>query len=104
MTVVETGVSSIVKFTAVLARPVPLTASLDVMLSFAEGPVTNASLAVTVGAVVRWIGVTGVSVAVLLSNFELVPAAEALDDEAARPLAAPVSRLEIWIARPVFAE
>ena len=50
--VVAIGLPSIVKCTTVLARPVPLSASLEVIWSLFEDPVSNASISVTVGAVV----------------------------------------------------
>ena len=46
------GLPSTVKCTTALARPVPLSASLEVMWSLADEPVSNASTSVTVGAVV----------------------------------------------------
>ena len=46
------GLPSTVKCTTVLARPVPLSASLAVMWSVADDPVSNAKTSVTVGALV----------------------------------------------------
>ena len=46
------GLPSIVKCTTVLARPVPLSASLEVMWSMLEAPVSNVRISVTDGPVV----------------------------------------------------
>src|SRR5882762_5921010 len=65
VTVVAIGVPSIVKCTTVLARPLPVSASLEVMPSVLEAPVSNARLSLTVGAVVLSVKTTGVLVPVL---------------------------------------
>src|SRR6202789_4058613 len=52
VTVLALGVPSMVKCTTVLATPVPLSASLAVMWSVADDPVSNARLSVSVGPVV----------------------------------------------------
>src|ERR1700682_4101012 len=65
VTVLAIGLPSIVKCTTVLARPVPVSASLEVMRSVLEAPVSNARLSVTVGAVVLSVKTTGVLVPVL---------------------------------------
>ena len=52
VTVVAMAVPSMVKLTTVLASPVPLTASLEVMWSLAELPVSMLSASVTLGPVV----------------------------------------------------
>ena len=52
VTVVAMALPSMVKCTAVLASPVPLSASLEVMWSLAELPVSMASASVRVGPVV----------------------------------------------------
>ena len=64
-TVVAMRLPSIVKSTAVLARPVPVSASFEVILSLADEPVSNARLSVTVGPVVLSVKTTGVLVPVL---------------------------------------
>ena len=52
VTVVAIGLPSMVKCTTVLASPLPLSASFEVMWSLADEPVSMVSASVTVGAVV----------------------------------------------------
>ena len=52
VTVVAIGLPSMVKCTTVLASPVPLSASFEVMWSLVEAPVSKVSASVSVGPVV----------------------------------------------------
>jgi len=73
ITVEAIGVPSIVKYTAVLARPVPLSASFEVMLSLDDVPALKVSFAVICGAVVLGGRLTGRLVA-LTVELEVVGA------------------------------
>ena len=74
ITVEAVGVPSIVKYTAVLARPVPLSASFEVMLSLGDVPALKVSFAVIGGAVVLGANLTGRLVA-LTVELEVVAGA-----------------------------
>src|SRR5258708_5764979 len=83
ITVEAVGVPSIAKYTAVLARPVPLSASFEVMLSLDDVPALKVSFAVIGGAVVLSGKVTGRLVA-LTVELEVVAGAIAPNDVTAR--------------------
>ena len=65
ITVEAIGLPSTVKFTAVLARPVPLSVALFEVMMSVDVPVLKASLAVTCGAAVFSGNVSGLSVPAL---------------------------------------
>ena len=65
ITVVAIGLPSTVKFTAVLARPVPLSVALFEVMMSVDVPVLKASLAVTCGAAAFSGKVSGLSVLAL---------------------------------------
>ena len=67
-TVVGIGLPSTVKFTAVLARPVPLIVALFEVMISVDVPVLNASLAVTCGATAK---VTGLSKIAVVEGVEI---------------------------------
>ena len=70
VTVVAIGLPSTVKFTAVLARPVPLSVALFEVMKSVDAPVLEASLAVTCGAVAFRRRTTGLSVITVLEAVE----------------------------------
>src|ERR1700744_856883 len=81
------AVPSTVKCTSVLARPVPLSASLEVMWSAADNPVSNVRLSVTVGPVVFSVKITGgVLVVVLPARSVTCAVSELLPLESVTPV------------------
>jgi hypothetical protein len=91
ITVVAIGLPSTVKFTAVLARPVPLSAALFEMMMSVDGPVLRASLAVTCGAAEFSGKVAGLSVPALMAVLEGVETAGTPTDVTTRPVEGTVS-------------
>src|SRR5258706_10209723 len=65
VTVAAIGLPSIVKCTTVLARPLPVSASFEVILSLADVPVSVVKLSVNVGPMVLSVKTTGALVPVL---------------------------------------
>ena len=83
ITVEAIGVPSTVKYTTVLASPVPLSASFEVMASLDDVP--KVSLAVTGGAAVLTGKVSGLRLA-LLEELEVVGTTAVPDDVTVTPV------------------